>query len=385
MASFGGPGQIEGSTSRGTAASGVARLFGYALAMAAIVAGWDALLFRSGLYYRWIEPRSTAGTTRSALQVVERTYEPGRRNVLVLGNSRIGEGFSSALADEAAAGSGLHFVNAAIPGTDPRVWYYLLRQVDPQAERFAAVVVTVPYDAGALAAAPADYPLDVAYLAPLLRLQDLLDFPASFDAAGMVQRARRAIVFPAQPMHEDIAALLAAPLQRLRDVRAWRRHHVGDVLHYGGRAEALPELELDPATRLPLDWQGREAELKPKLADYFAALSSPPKPSAQARQSSDRYYRQWLGRIARPYRAHGVPVIVTEVPRGPFHGAQAARPTPTGAVAELAAAGLLKVLPGDSFVDLEQPRYFFDALHMNRAGRERFSPRLAQLVAAALR
>jgi len=53
-------------------------------------------------------------------------------------------------------------------------------------------------------------------------------------------------------------------------------------------------------------------------------------------------------------------------------------------VADLIAAGTLMALPGDSFADLEQPRYFFDSLHMNRAGRERFSPRLAQFVAAAL-
>lgn len=384
MASFGDPGESGGSTSRDAAASGVARLFLYALAIAAIVVGWDALLFRSGLYYRWIEPRSTAGTTRGAIRVVEHSYDLGRRNVLVLGNSRIGEGFSSVLADEATKGAGLHFINAAIPGTDPRVWYYVLRQVDAQAEHFAAVVVPVPYDPETVAAPPADYSLDIAYLAPWLRLDDFLDFPASFDDPSLTQRARRAIAFPGQPMREDVAALLASPLQRRRDVSIWRRHYVGDALRYGGRAEALPDLALDPKTLQPLDWLGREAELKPKLSGYLAALASPPHPSAQARARNDDYYREWLRRIAQPYRAHGVPVIVIEVPRGPFHGAHAAVPAAAGAVAELAATGLLTVLPGDSFVDLEQPRYFFDGLHLNRAGREQFSPRLARLVATAL-
>lgn len=377
-------GEGEVVASRGVVASGVVRLLGYVLAMVAVVIGWDALLFRSGLYYRWIEPQSTAGTTRSAIRVVDQTYDQGRQNVLVLGNSRIGEGFSPVLADEATAGTGLHFINAAIPGTDPRVWYYLLRQLDPRAERFAALVVPVPYDPGGTAAAPADYPLDVAYLAPLLRLKDFADFPSSFDDSALTQRARRAILFPAQPMRDDIAALLASPLQRRRDLRMWQWRHVGDVLRYGGRAEALPDLALDSGTLQPLDWQGREAELKPKLSGYFAALSPPPKPSGEARARNDRYYREWLRRIAGPYSAHAIPVIVIEVPRGPFHGTHAPAPAATGAVAELAAAGLVTVLPGGSFVDLEQPRYFFDSLHMNRAGRERFSPRLARLVAAAL-
>lgn len=369
--------------SRRGAPSGVPRLLRYVLAVAAIVVAWDALLFRSGLYYRWVEPRSTAGTTRSAIRVVRGSYEPGRRNVLVLGNSRIGEGFSSLLADEATADTGLHFINAAIPGTDPRVWYYVLREIDPRAERFAALVVPIRYDPVELSAPSADYPLDIAYLAPLLRLTDIVDFPSSFDDPTLQQRARRAILFPAQPMRDDMAALLASPSQRRHEVRESRRRHLGDLLRYGGRAEALPDLALDPDTLQLLDWQGREAELKPKLSGYFAALSSPHSGEA-ARASNERYYRQWLRRIADVYRANGVPVIAIEVPRGPFHGAHAATPTAAGTVAELAAAGLLILLPGDSFVDLEQPRYFFDDLHMNRAGREQFSPRLARLVAAAL-
>jgi len=91
--------------------------------------------------------------------------------------------------------------------------------------------------------------------------------------------------------------------------------------------------------------------------------------------------REWIGGIARRYQAHGVPVIVFVVPRGPFHALLAPVPVAAGAIAELRDAGLIRMLPGDTFVSFEQPRFFFDTLHMNRAGREAFSAMLAQKIA----
>jgi hypothetical protein len=361
------------------------RGLGYLLRLVAVVAvilvAWDAALFRSGLYYRWLEPQSTAGMTRGAIRLVDQNYAPDRRNVLVLGNSQVGEGFSQQLADQATQGSGLHFLNAAIPGTDLRAWYYLLRQIDPHADRFAAVVLQVSYDPGEPIGVQADYPLDIAYLTPLLGLRDVADFPATFDDRALAERARRAILFPAQPLRNDIAAFLAAPRERLKQLRKWRKYFVPSALQYPGRDQALPDLSLDPSTLQPTDWGSDEAKLKPVLSKYFDSLRG--RPSATTQVSNERYAHQWLSRIAEPYRAHGIPVILMSVPRGPWHAALPPS-RPAGAVADLIAAGMLTALPGDSFVDLERPRYFFDSLHMNRAGRERFSPALAQQVAARL-
>jgi len=56
-----------------------------------VVASCDALVFRSGFYQRTVmEPESTAGATLDAIAVIRRFYAPGRKNVLVLGNSRVG-------------------------------------------------------------------------------------------------------------------------------------------------------------------------------------------------------------------------------------------------------------------------------------------------------
>jgi hypothetical protein len=96
--------------------------------------------------------------------------------------------------------------------------------------------------------------------------------------------------------------------------------------------------------------------------------------------SNERYYRYWLTRIVERYRGASVPVILVEVPRGAWHGTEARVPRPGGAIAELIASGAVQALPGDAFTDIERPHNFFDFEHMNRAGREMFTTRLAQYI-----
>ena len=348
-------------------------------AAAAILLLLDAAVFRSGLYYHWLEPDSTSGSVVGDTLAIARYRDPARRNVLVLGDSRIGEGFSAQIADIASGRADLHFVNGAVAGSTARVRSLLLRAVDPDADRFAAIVLAVDYDPGAVLADLTNYPLDTSYVVPLLRLTDVFAYPASFTDAAQRERARRAILFPLQALHDDALNFVLHPLHRaaaiLRDRPGW----LDAVGHYMGHEEALPELALDADSGLPREWDGIDAALRGKLEDYFRNARSRAAPSLEA--SNDAYVRRWVGSDAARYRTRGVPLIVFVVPRGPWHQALVPAPAPRGALAELAAAGHLIALPGDAFVALEQPRYFFDTLHMNRAGRERFSRELAERIA----
>jgi hypothetical protein len=352
-----------------------------AIALVAVLL-WDAALFRSGVYMHWVEPASTAGATRTALMQIDQAYIPGRRNVLVLGNSQVGEALSPSIADKTTIGSDLHFVNGFIAGSDPRVWYHLLREVDPKADRYSAVVVAVHYDLREISVSMADYSVDIGYVAPLIRLQDIGEFPASFDNPALRSQARRAILFPTQSLRRDIVAMLASPKGRYDHVRDYDKTVLGNRMRYPGRPNALPDLSVDPATFQPFSWDGVDEKAKKGLTTYFASLRSSPTPAVL--DGNERYYREWLGRIAAPYRANGIPVVLMEVPRGPWYATLKPVPQPRGAVRDLIDSGLVEALPGDAFVDLEYPRYFFDGEHMNRAGRELFTPRLAQRIAAIL-
>ena len=355
------------------------RLVGAAAAMLLLV---DLALFRSGLYYVLAAPESTAGSTHVTERAVAHFRDPARRNILVLGDSRIGEGFSAKVADAASGRDDLHFVNGSIPGTMPRVWYYLLRAMDPDADRFAAVAMMIDYDLADEPYELKNYPGDTSYLPPLLRASDIEDYPASFSAPDQVSRARRAILFPLQAMREDVRDLLAHPLQRWRDLRRARKTWLYAFGDYPGHDGALPDLVIDAQTGSPTDWDDIDAGLKARLEIYFQRIRDPAPPPLQS--ANDEYLREWLGRIARRYAARNIPVFVFAVPRGPWHRMLAPVPEAKGAVADLAARGTVRALPGDAFVALEQPQFFFDPSHLNQQGRERFSRLFAQQIMAAL-
>jgi hypothetical protein len=339
----------------------------------------DLALFRSGVYARVIKPESTAGAIVDAALAIKRYRDPQRQNVLVLGNSQVAEGLSGQIADAASGDPSLHFVNGAAAGTMPRVWNYLLRQVDPEANRFRAIVMMVGYDETYNSNDMANYPLDVSYAAPLLRLGDLYDFPASFTNSDLRTRATRAILLPMQALHEDVQDLLAHPLERYDRVHRVRRIWLRVLGSYGGQGEALPQLAIDDATGQPVSWGSDEATWKPKLAGYFRDMRKQAPADLQAANSA--YQRYWIDRIASRYRSHGAKVIVFNMARGPWKAQLLPAPVLDRTLAEMRDAGEILALPGDAFTTLEKPEYFFDTLHLNSAGRERFSKLFAAQVA----
>ncbi len=352
-----------------------------AIALALILL--DAAVFRSGVYAPWIEPDSTAGSVVGTATLIRHDTDPARKNILVLGNSQIGEGFSWPIADATVDDKNLHFVNGSVAGTTPRLWNYLLREVDPAANRYAAVVLMVDYDVSRSLASFADYPLDTSYAAPLLRIVDLNDYPPSFADASLRERALRAILLPVQAMREDLLDFIAHPFKRGKEIVKGRPDWIGATAVYPGHPEALPDLSIDSSSGLPSDWGADAASLKLKLESYFRNLRLDA--DAKTRAENIDYQRRWVGRIAERYRANGVPVIVFNIPRGPWHGSLVPAPQPNPALLELSRAQAISFLPGDAFVQFEKPQYFFDTLHMNRAGRQAFSVQLAQKIAPFVR
>ncbi len=360
----------------------IAQLLKLVIAIVAIPFLFDVLIFRSGVYTPWIKFESTAGAVVAATMAIDHYYDASRRNILVLGTSQVGEGFSATIADATGSRPDLHFVNGAIPGTTPRVWNYLLRRIDPDATRFAAIVMMVDYDERFQRFDYPNWPLDTSYLTPLLRLLDLFDYPSSFSAADQREHARRAILFPLLALREDVLAFIAHPLDRAQDVDESRPVWIDAVGTYSGHSEQLPELGLDTATGIPTDWGENAAENRAKFENYFREARRTAAPELQVANLA--YFHDWVGRIARRYQAHDVPVIVFCMPRGPWRNELQGAPELGAALRDLRDQRLVAALPADAFIALEQPRFFFDTQHMNTAGRQRFSAMLAQQVTPLL-
>lgn len=342
----------------------------------------DVLLFRTGLYATWIEPNSSAGSVVSATMLIKRESRADARNILVLGNSRVGEGFSAALADKASGRPDVHFINGAVAGSTQRVWYYLLREVDPTCSRYAAVAIMVDYDPTTNQLDMVNSAGDTSYLQPLLRFNDFTEYAQSFSDPDQQERARRAIALPMQALHNDITASLRSPLRRFRDTGHRRRLWMDSAVDYPGRNERLPELDIDVAVGLPRTWAGVPDSTKPTLEAYFHGIHE--RANAAITATNNTYMERWIGAIAQCYRAAGGKVFVFSIPRGPWHELLVPAPDIGGAVADLAKRGMIEPLPAATFVPLEKPQFFFDQLHMNHDGRERFSRLLATQIASRM-
>ena len=72
----------------------------------------DGIMFHTRLYPSILAPDSYAGRLAVITRAEKQRAPSGRKEVLVLGDSRIAEGFSTAVADELGSAAGLTMVDA---------------------------------------------------------------------------------------------------------------------------------------------------------------------------------------------------------------------------------------------------------------------------------
>src|SRR5438034_11785795 len=102
-------------------------------------------------------------------RVEEHCVSSGLKEVLVVGDSRIAEGFSAAAADKLGSEAGFKFLSVAEAASSIDIWYYALREVDPAAHRYTAIVFPMVM--------PTSKPaLRISMAAPVLQYGDCFDF-----------------------------------------------------------------------------------------------------------------------------------------------------------------------------------------------------------------
>ena len=167
----------------------------------------------------------------------------GLKEVLVLGDSRIAEGFSATLANELGSPAGLKFVSLAEPAASANTWYYMVREVDPTTRRYAAIVI--PYGIG-YEPNSAD-PLRISMTAPLLRYGDCFHFASGFQRWSGRFRAFIACILRGSAYQDDVADLLAHPVARMRSIRQADKMH--SDAEYKGRDYDLVGTSYDASDR----------------------------------------------------------------------------------------------------------------------------------------
>jgi D-alanyl-lipoteichoic acid acyltransferase DltB (MBOAT superfamily) len=343
----------------------------------AIFAVIDVCAFRTGLYHAVLDPSSSTGSFESAIAQSAVFRGDPRRDVLVLGDSRIYSGLDPAAAS--AAGGRLRFLNGGVPGTTPRCWPFFVRAIDPQARRFRAVVIAVDTyadDDTAIGSLDGDdRPMDLRYVVFQTRLTDLPKLAGSFsDPRERVENGID-LFWRGQELRDDVQALVADPLARIRALDRARSDPAYDPLAAHPRSESLAGLRVDFATNTIVYPASISDSARGAIATQVLAIAKPS-------PSYARYRREWLAPIAARYAATGTPVFFVRIPTRPAH--REASQTPSGSLLEIAAQDRARLIDATPYLALERPDLFADEDHLNASGSLRFSRLLGADVARLL-
>ena len=102
----------------------------------------DALLFRTGLYPSILDPDSSTGLFELIFRREQKAQIDGGPNLVVtLGSSRLA--YSPKYLDQNGLNQPYPLRNAGIAGSNARVWYYMMRDLDPTRRRYRAVVLAL--------------------------------------------------------------------------------------------------------------------------------------------------------------------------------------------------------------------------------------------------
>jgi hypothetical protein len=340
----------------------------------AIFVGVDGVVFHSRLYTSILAPDSYAGGMATIIRAERDRASSGLKEVLVLGDSRMAEGFSPAVANELSSLDGFKFVNLAEPASAVNIWDYMLREVDPTRHRYWAIVV--PYGVG-FEPNSAD-PLRISMAAPLLRYGDCFSFASAFQRWSGRFRAFTACILRGSAFQSDVVDFLEHPIARIRSIEQEpKRLQARDV--YKGRDYNIAGTFYDPKTG--------QVTFPPRLTETQrdAIRDSLMKPSQSETQDFLRMQRDGIQRILNRYSASSTEIVLTPVPRGPFAGLPGASMTFHAVFPTVTTQRTVFSLPEQTFDFLETPEYYFDGFHLNSKGRQRFTETLVTELLGRLR
>ena len=334
----------------------------------------DGLVFHTRLYSSILAPESYAGRIAAITRAEKDRVSSGLKEVLVLGDSRMAEGFSAAVADKLSSIDGFKFVNLAEPASAVNIWDYMLREVDPTGDRYWAIVV--PYGIG-FEPNSADH-LRISMAAPLLRYGDCFNFASAFQRWSGRFRAFTACILRGSAFQSDVVDFLEHPIARVRSIQREPKTLQSRDL-YKGRDYDIVGTSYDPKTG-QITFPSRLT-----AAQREAVRDSLMKPSQSETQDFLRMQRDGIQRIIDRYSASPTEIVLTPVPRGPFAGLPGASMTFHAVFPIITTQKAVFSLPEQTFDFLEKPEYYFDGFHLNAKGRRRFTETLVAELVGRLR
>lgn len=327
-------------------------------------------VFNTGWYARIIKLDSSTGNVEQILWNERQRVRDHRPQVVAVGDSRMG--FFIRYTDQMKPALHYQFANIAVPGSTPRDWYYMLRDIDPHADRYAAILIPMDdYDDAETLENRANRETDLHYLIAVLDWRDLFEFPESYQSRELKFKTALGILLKGTVYKADFQDLLLNLPERLRLADLARRYSAQWFYNYVGSSDSLAGTKVDWAKKtvtvppgVPHD---KEEMVRSRLFDE--------RPPDERRASA--YLHYWLGKIEERYRGSRTKLIFFRLPRGPFVRPDAPPFNAHSSVRDLAKNANVIVENEQDFDFLERPEFFLEALHMNAQGCAEFSRALA--------
>jgi hypothetical protein len=342
------------------------------------VFGLDAVAFRTRYYPSNLKPDSTTGLFELILWREQQAQKTLGDNVVVtLGDSRFGivPKISNALAPE----TGYVFRSAGVAGTDARSWFYMLRDLDPDVNRYRAIVFGVDdYSDEDIPSEPDDDIRALHYSIARLRVTDVFYFARSFYSLGAKLEALRGSLLKGIVYQADLHEFLVSPKKRIREVRFERGGFEQWTYDFLGTDASM--------AGLTIDWASLAAQFPPsatpnQVGTVQSFLLRKPEPQT-GRLAAFR--RDWFGRIIDRYRNSRTKIIFLRLPRGPIPRPARLARSSSSVIREFASRPNVLVMDEGVFEPLEHPELFADGMHMNKPGVALFSAMLAREIGQML-
>jgi hypothetical protein len=337
---------------------------------------FEGLIFHTRLYPSILEPESTAGAMETALNNEMKRPKPDRNQVLAVGHSRMA--LLPRVANGMQPSTGYRFASVGLGGTTPRCWYYELRELDPIASRYAAILIpTDDFNEPDNYEEPNNRELDTRYLISRLKLSDLGEYPWSFDDYKLKWATFADILFKGYVYKRDFLEFLSGTKGRIARVRLSNLYSSEWIYAYGGPEHSVAGLEVD--------WQHQvahyPANFTPQQRKLIEDVLFQPRPPDAGQLS--RYLRHWYGRILDHYHSSETKLIFLRVPRAPVPPPERP-PKLNSAIRQIASKPNVIVLDEHLFDSLERTDLFADPMHLTAEGMNRFSRILAAEVRRVL-
>jgi hypothetical protein len=348
------------------------RRYGRRLVLACLAAcvgllALDSLLFRTGFYATILEPDSSTGLFEMILRrELSAQQRYGDRMVATFGNSRFA--WSPKVLDQRPGPHKYELRNAGVAGSDVRAWYYMIRDLDPTARRYRALVFGVDdYDDEDHYYNPNDDIRALHYVIARLRLSDIFEFARSFDSRELQIAAFRGGLLKGIVFQSDLQAFLANPRKRLWYVGLCDRNWPMWVYDYQETTNSMVGLQIDWAT-LKVTFPPGVNDDQRGTVNAFLAHEPEPQIGRLA-----KFQRTWYGRIIDRYRGSPTKIIFVRLARGPIPRPDNLTHKLSSSIRELASRPNVILLDEHAFESLEHPELFRDGMHLNREGMQRFS------------